>query len=120
MSTIEPVPVSSYCGCVIHYLRCKAWQDRLARDVRNPRGGRLAEWFKRHSRTLAQSTIHDATVTPGDVIAHLADFDADEPIYAESPPPRSSRDRKLAQNAEATRGGENPACRRASARRRST
>ena len=53
-------------------------------------------------RTFAQSTIHDATVTLGDVIAHLADFDADETIYAESPPPRSSRDRKLAQNAEAT------------------
>jgi hypothetical protein len=69
---------------------------------------------------LAQSTIHDATVTLGDVIAHLADFDADETIYAESPPPRSSRDRKLAENAEATRGGENPACRTASARRRST
>jgi hypothetical protein len=70
--------------------------------------------------TLAQSTIHDATVTLGDVIAHLADFDADETIYAESPPPRSSRDRKLAQNAEATRAGENPACCRASARRHST
>ena len=45
------------------------------------------------AQDLAQSTIDDATVTLGVVIAHLADFDADETIYAESPPPHSSRDR---------------------------